>query len=259
MANARRPARPAPSKKTPPAKAKSAPARASRPARPASGHHKVRTGHPDKGHAAPKKGAQPAKAARSARPGSPDRHADLRVSAVRSPHIDALTVYERGVQALQAQQYRVASDLLQSVIDGFPDEKELHERARLYLNVIARRVVPPDATPTTFDERVYAATLAVNSGRHDEGLRLLQALAAEAPSNDYLFYMLAVVQTARGDISSALHSIERAVALNGENRYTALQDSDLEALRDDPAFNETVDRAAAQAVRARLARGRASR
>ncbi len=175
---------------------------------------------------------------------------------MRSPHVDALSVYERGVKALQAQQYPVASQLLQSVIDGFPDEKELHERARLYLNVIARRVVPLDSTPRSFDERIYAATLAVNSGRHDEGLRLLQALAAETPENDYLHYMLAVVETALGDISQALHHIERAVTLNVENRYTALQDSDLELLRDDPAFNDTVERAAAHAVRNRQARAR---
>ena len=160
------------------------------------------------------------------------------------------------MKALQAQQYPAASQLLQSVIDNFPDEKELHERARLYLKVIARRVVPPDSTPRTFDERVYAATLAVNSGRHDEGLRLLLALAAEAPENDYLHYMLAVVETNRGDVTAALRHIERAVSLNAENRYTALQDSDLEQLRDDPAFNATVERAAAHAARHRQARAR---
>src|SRR5512143_3148620 len=43
-------------------------------------------------------------------------------------HLAAVRVYEHGVEALQQRDYGRAAELLQSVIEGYPDEKELHER-----------------------------------------------------------------------------------------------------------------------------------
>src|SRR5512133_2461979 len=77
-------------------------------------------------------------------------------------HLAAVHIYEQGMEALQQRDYGRAAQLLESVISSYPDEKELHERVRLYLNVCRRQASPPDHTPRTPEERVYAATLAIN-------------------------------------------------------------------------------------------------
>src|SRR6185436_3996162 len=53
----------------------------------------------------------------------------------RSTYIEAVAVYERGLDALQRHDYSAATSLLESVLRQFPEEKELLERVRLYLNV----------------------------------------------------------------------------------------------------------------------------
>jgi tetratricopeptide (TPR) repeat protein len=165
-------------------------------------------------------------------------------------------VYERGLQALQSKQYDKAIQLLQSVIDLFADEKELHERARLYLNVALRHSRPPDSTPHGPDERLYAATLKLNAGRYDEALELLTALERDVPPDDHVQFVLAMVHLHRGDPAEALRRLVRAVELNPANRHAAMQDAELAPLREDPGFRDTIEAAAA---RGRRLAGRAPR
>ena len=176
--------------------------------------------------------------------------------AVPTPHGDAVATYERGLQALQSHQYDKAIQILQSVIDLYADEKELHERARLYLNVALRHSRPPDPTPLSPDERLYSATLQLNDGRYDAARETLMALERDAPPSDHVQFMLAVVHLHRGEIGESLDHLVKAVELNPENRSAALQDSELAPLREDPGFRAAIDRAAA---RGRRAAGRSAR
>src|SRR5689334_10807178 len=68
-------------------------------------------------------------------------------SEKRSTYFEAVAVYERAVGAMQRHDYRTALELLQSVLRQYPEEKELHERVRLYLNVCERQVGPRERGP----------------------------------------------------------------------------------------------------------------
>ena len=149
----------------------------------------------------------------------------------RSTYADAVALYERGMQALQAKRYREAAETLKSVIARFPEEKELHERAQLYIRVCERQLTPLDATPKTPEEQVYAATLALNTGQVDRAISLLNAALQKDPDNDPAEYMLGVALSLRGDIAGALAHITRALELNPDNRELVRKEADLEALR----------------------------
>jgi len=58
----------------------------------------------------------------------------------------------------------------------------------------------------------------------------------EDPDNDHALYMLAVAHAQRGEPAEAVAHLERAIALNYENRGLARTDPDLEPLRGDDAF-----------------------
>jgi tetratricopeptide (TPR) repeat protein len=134
--------------------------------------------------------------------------------------------------ALQAHDYSRASSLLRSVLSRFPEERELHERVRLYLNVCERHMAPRAASPTTPEERVFAATLAVNAGRFDEALEHLRRATDEAPEHDHALYMLASVLALRDEVEQAVPLLLKAIELNPDNRSLAKHDPDLEALRE---------------------------
>jgi tetratricopeptide (TPR) repeat protein len=127
------------------------------------------------------------------------------------------------------------------VIRLYPEEKELHERVRLYLNICERHVAPREAVPQTVDERLYASTLAINGGKYDEAISHLRLVRDEDPDNDHALYMLAVAHAQRGEHAEAIAHLERSIALNPENRALARRDPDLEPLREDDAFRTALD------------------
>jgi tetratricopeptide (TPR) repeat protein len=173
----------------------------------------------------------------SASSSSPSPHSPLR----RSTYVEAVAIYERGLEAMQRHDYHSAVDLLNSVLRLYPEEKELHERVKLYLNVCERQAAPRETVPRSVDERLYAATLALNGGRYDEALLHLRLVRDEDPDNDHALYMLAVAHAQRDEHAEAIVHLERAIALNPENRALARRDPDLEPLRDDEAFRAALE------------------
>ena len=159
----------------------------------------------------------------------------------RSTYFEAVAVYERGLEALQRHDYQGAANLFESVLRQYPEEKELHERVRLYLNICQRQATPRESSPQTVDERLYAATLAINGGQYDQAIAHLRLVRDEDPDNDHALYMLAVAHAQRDEHAEAVAHLERAIALNPENRALARTDPDLEPLRDDEAFRAALE------------------
>jgi tetratricopeptide (TPR) repeat protein len=154
---------------------------------------------------------------------------------------EAVAMYERGLQALQRRDFAASAAALRNVIERYPDERELLERARLYLKVCERELEPKEPTPKTADEWVYAATVAQNSGDVASAMRHLQRALTEDPRHDHAHYMMGVASAQRRDVATAVDHLRRAIALNGENRSRARQDPDLDVLREDPSFRSMLD------------------
>ncbi len=156
------------------------------------------------------------------------------------PGRKAVELFEKGFRALQQRQYEKAAEVLSSLVTSYPDEKELHERARVFLAICERQAAQRQA-PATFEERLCAATLAINRGDSSQAIRLLGDLARERPEHDHVHYLLAIAHGSAGESSSALAHLRRAIELRPSNRLAAGQDADFEALRANPTFHALID------------------
>jgi len=132
----------------------------------------------------------------------------------------------RGRRALRTRARRVAASRLRGS----------REPPRIGASAIQR-----EAAPQTIDERLYAATLSINGGKYGEAIAHLRLVRDEDPDNDHAIYMLAVAHAQRDEHAEAVAHLERAIALNPENRALARNDPDLEPLRDDDAFRAALE------------------
>jgi tetratricopeptide (TPR) repeat protein len=153
---------------------------------------------------------------------------------------EALAVYEAGVRALQRHDYQSGAEGFRGVIQRYPEERELVERARLYLQVCERENAKRPATPQTASEWVYAATVALNAGDPEGALNHLGKALEKAPDSDHAHYIMAVALADKGELAAALRHLQQAIELNPDNRSTAIQDPDLSAIRDLTEFQDVL-------------------
>lgn len=139
------------------------------------------------------------------------------------------------MRTLQQRNFVRAAELLSRVVQAYPQEKELAERARLYVALCERQIQPLSAEPQSVTERLYAATLALNAADVGRAIGYLEQVLADDSANDQALYMLAGAYAARGETDLAIGYLQRAIATNPENRVLARTDPDLAAIRSDEA------------------------
>jgi tetratricopeptide (TPR) repeat protein len=158
----------------------------------------------------------------------------------RPTYPEAVVRYESGMRALQEHRFEEAADAFRAVLLQYPEEKELNERVRLYLSLCERHLSSAPE-PKTLDERLYAATLALNAGDRQTAMRHLTEIVAQDPNHDGALYMLGVAYALNEDPENALSYLQRAIRQNSDNRVLALQDGDLERLMQDESVRAALE------------------
>jgi tetratricopeptide (TPR) repeat protein len=76
------------------------------------------------------------------------------------------------------------------------------------------------------------------AGNYADLVPQLREVVAQAPEYGLLFYNLACLESLTGQEAEAIQHLRRAIELSEQFRAYARQDSDLDAIRDDPAVKE---------------------
>ena len=94
--------------------------------------------------------------------------------------------------------------------------------------------------PKSVDERILAATLALNRRDVDEALSLLRRTASSHKKHDHIQYMLALAHALGNDVETATEHLARAIALNPNNRLQAKQEPDFDSIRGTQLFRDAI-------------------
>ena len=157
------------------------------------------------------------------------------------PSAEAVTLFESGMQALQSHDYSAARAVFRAVQTSYPRESALCERAIVYAALCERELARRPTEPRTIEERLTAATAALNNADETRAEALAEEVLKAAPQHDLALYLLAAVAARRGNADVALARLARALAVNPEIRAQARHDADFEDLRDLAAFRDLMD------------------
>lgn len=153
----------------------------------------------------------------------------------------AVALFQQAMEALQRKRYGVAADKFRLLVDRFPGERALLDRSRMYLELAQREQNRKVANPRTVEERVTAATAALNNDLDADAERLVRSVLADDGRHDLALYLMAVVEARRGDNDAALSYLGRAIGISPEVRAQARYDTDFDALRLSDEFQQLVD------------------
>jgi predicted Zn-dependent protease len=204
-----------------------------------------------------RKNRRPARSEKS-RPGLSTAAVRRRARPVQEPDPEprhrAMAGFERAMASLQRHRYDDAAGAFRALIEEHPAEGALIERARVYLELCERETGRRLVEPGTREERLTAATAALNDADDARAERLVRHVLREDPRHELALYLLAAVEARRGRVAEALERLGEAVAVSPEVTAQARHDPDFRILRDSPTFQELTQVAPSGSRRTRRAR-----
>ncbi len=148
----------------------------------------------------------------------------------------AVQNYEAGLRALQEHKFERAKAFFQKVVSGA--SRELADRAAVHLNTCNQQLSRATNVFKTVEEHYDYAVSLMNLGDYVTAREHYEKLIKQAPKADYVWYGLAVLNCLTGHFEDALKHLQEAIRINPANRFQARNDSDFQALGDDPRFTE---------------------
>lgn len=154
----------------------------------------------------------------------------------------AVELFEKAMKALGKRDHEKAQEHLLALIEAHADERDVAERARLYLGLCRQKLErKPAFKPKTLEDHINYGVLLHNRGEFGEALKVLQQAAELQPKNEHVLYCIAASSAQAGDAPAALKSLRAAIELSPTSRAQARVDSDFDALRDNEEFLDLLD------------------
>ena len=154
--------------------------------------------------------------------------------------VKAVDLFEKAVKALNKKDFGRARDVLDELIEGFPDQRDVVERAKAY-RTLCERSLGRVARPKTFEDLLHHGVYHHNRGEYAEALKFLNQAAEIHPRNEHVLYCVAASAARLGETATALKALRSAITASPANRAQAKSDPDFESLRGSNDFQALLD------------------
>lgn len=153
----------------------------------------------------------------------------------------AVELFERAVKALGKRDFDRARQHFDTLMESFPEEREIVERARSFSRLCDRAQKTRAVRPKTVADLLNHGVYLHNRGEHKEALKLLSQAAEKEPRNDHVLYCLAAAAARSGDAGGAVEALSSAIALSPESRVQARLDADFDPIREEEGFEALIN------------------
>jgi tetratricopeptide (TPR) repeat protein len=148
----------------------------------------------------------------------------------------ALSAYSQAMKSFHKGDYKKADELLKAFLDKHGSERELIDRAQIYLNVCEARQSKEKIQLRTFDDFYQYGVFRTNHGDYEEALKLLGKAREMKPKEGKILYLMAGVYCLRGENEQCLEHLKKAIQLDKYFSILARNEKDFESLWEDKKF-----------------------
>lgn len=150
----------------------------------------------------------------------------------------ALQLFDRGVELFNRKKFEKARAVFADIMEGFADEQDFHDRARLYLNLIERQMHPSEPRARGYEDFYNRAIYCLNIAEYDKALGFLKKASEKKPNDPSITYFMALVFAGKNDAPSCLPLLKKAIELDAENRVLARNETEFQSLAENPEIRE---------------------
>ncbi len=156
--------------------------------------------------------------------------------AKKDDYQKALTAFDLAMKAFHKGDFVKSEELLNSFIEKFPLEKELIDRAHVYLTICLSKKKKEKIQMKTFEDYYEFSILKLNEGEYEEALKLLGKAAEMKPKEGKIPYLMADAYCLMGEIELCLEHLRKAIQIDKFFGTLAQNENDFESLWEDKKF-----------------------
>jgi tetratricopeptide (TPR) repeat protein len=148
----------------------------------------------------------------------------------------ALAAYSEAMREFHKGRLDKAKELLEAFLEKHDTEKELVDRAKIYLQMTREKGKKETVTLKTIDDYVYHSIYKINSGAHEEALQFLAKALDMEEEEGRVYYLMADAHILMGKAEEAMECLKKAFQKDKVYRILAQNEIDFEPLWNDKKF-----------------------
>lgn len=148
----------------------------------------------------------------------------------------ALTAFGQAVKEFQKGDFEKAAASFQDFIEKFPADKEIVDRAKVYLAIAHKRLKKENASVKGLEDHYRLAVARINQKDYAGAVKLLEKALEYKENEGTVQYLLADVRCLMGQTDESLEMLKKAVQKDKNFAILAQNEPDFEALWDDKKF-----------------------
>ena len=152
----------------------------------------------------------------------------------------ALKEYATALDLVRKGEFERAREQFRAVQGAVTNEPELGERAEMYIRICDRKLAGEPDKPSGH-ERYRQAVFLSNAGDPDAAIQLLDSALAEDPTSVESLYVRACAWALKGAADQAVRDLRQAISFDPKVRFQAVNDTDFEKIREEPAFIDIIE------------------
>ncbi len=148
----------------------------------------------------------------------------------------ALSAYGEAMKEFHKGKLDKARELLNSFLEKYDTEKELVDRAKLYLQITREKGKKETISLKSEDDYFQYAVYKINSGDYEDALKLLEKAMGMTENEARINYLMANALVHQGKPEEALECLKKAFQKDKFYRILAQNEVDFEPLWEDKKF-----------------------
>lgn len=156
-------------------------------------------------------------------------------------YIKAVEQFGQAVEQLNQNNHTDAKTMFEKLIGWLEDEPVMTARAKTFIRICEQQLSPEVAAPSTIEDRYRLAVFKANAGEWDEALRMYDEIIQASPSSAAYIYARASAHALKGNAEAAINDLRMAISFDAQIRFQAVNDSDFEGIREEPAFIDIIE------------------
>ena len=148
----------------------------------------------------------------------------------------ALSAYSQAMKPFHKGDYKKADEMLKAFLDKHRSEKELVDRAQIYITICGEQQSKEKVQLKTFEDYYQHGVFKTNQRDYEEALKLLEKAREMKPKEGKILYLMADIYCLKGENEKCFELLKNSIQLDKYFSILARNERDFESLWEDKKF-----------------------